>query len=214
MKYEKRYKDVLTWMESVYPELSHERQMEAEAFFPELAEPEEEKIRKALIDFFSEPGRKEYILKRFTVNDILSWLEKQSEQKSDWNEEDDQYLLICRNALAKYETTDKWDAGIISHWLEDKFKSLKPQKQDITYKDFEDIIHEIKTRIVQCNGFNRKHREEVFNLLDSLSPQNKWKPSNEQMVAIKEAMNIIGILTITGSELNSLYQDLKKLREK
>lgn len=40
-----------------------------------------------------------------------------------------------------------------------------------------------------------------------------WKPSDEQMIAIQEAMNIVGVLTITGSKINSLYQDLKKLRE-
>lgn len=49
--------------------------------FPELQESEDEMIRKAIIDFFSEPGRKEYILNGFTVDGIIAWLEKQGEQK-------------------------------------------------------------------------------------------------------------------------------------
>ena len=54
---------------------------------------------------------------------------KPCEQKSDWSKEDEQYLLVCKNALAKYQITNKWDARIISCWLEDKLKSLRPQSQ-------------------------------------------------------------------------------------
>lgn len=43
-------------------------------------------------------------------------------QKPAWSEEDEQYLLVCKNALAKYQTTDKWDASIISQWLENRLK--------------------------------------------------------------------------------------------
>ena len=54
---------------------------------------------------------------------------KKIEQPHAWSEEDDQYLLVCKNALAKYQVSDKWDATIISRWLEDKLKSIRPQKQ-------------------------------------------------------------------------------------
>ena len=49
---------------------------------------------------------------------------KRIEQKpAAWSEEDDQYLLVCKNALAKYQVSDKWDATIISRWLENKLKA-------------------------------------------------------------------------------------------
>lgn len=51
-----------------------------ETIFPELRESEDERIRKAIIDFFNEPGRKEYILNGFTVDDITAWLEKQGQK--------------------------------------------------------------------------------------------------------------------------------------
>jgi len=57
---------------------------------------------------------------------------KKIEQKSsvtEWSEDDEQYLLVCKNALRKYEVTDKWDSNIISQWLDSKLKSIKPQKQ-------------------------------------------------------------------------------------
>ena len=55
---------------------------------------------------------------------------KPCEQKpTEWSKEDGQYLLVCKNALAKYQVSDKWDATIISQWLENKLKSLRPQSQ-------------------------------------------------------------------------------------
>ena len=51
MDYKQKYKEALTWVESIYHELSHDRQMEAEAFFPELKESEDEKIRKEILSF-------------------------------------------------------------------------------------------------------------------------------------------------------------------
>lgn len=51
------------------------------SIFPELKEgDEDEVIRKAIIDFFNEPGRKKYILNGFTVNGVIAWLEKQGKQ--------------------------------------------------------------------------------------------------------------------------------------
>lgn len=44
------------------------------------------------------------------------------DEESKWTEEDEQYLLVCKNALHKYQWSDKWDADIISKWLEDKLK--------------------------------------------------------------------------------------------
>lgn len=41
----------------------------------------------------------------------------------EWDEEDDQYLLVIKNALHKYERSDKWDANIIFQWLKRKLFS-------------------------------------------------------------------------------------------
>lgn len=58
-------------------------------------------------------------------NELLALAVQEIEQKQEWSEDDEQYLLVCKNALAKYQTTDKWDANIIFHWLENKLKSLR-----------------------------------------------------------------------------------------
>ncbi len=55
-----------------------------------------------------------------TLKECLEWIE--THKSSDWTRDDEQYLLVCKNALAKYQTTDKWDASIISQWLENRLK--------------------------------------------------------------------------------------------
>ena len=77
--YEKKYKEAQKWIESIYSELSHEQQMEAEAFFHELKENEDEKIRKAMIKGLSSCGRKQW--GGFEIKAAIAWLEKQGEQK-------------------------------------------------------------------------------------------------------------------------------------
>ena len=58
----------------------------------------------------------------------ISDINSQSHWKpSAWSEEDKQYLLVCKNALYRYQSSDQWDAGIIIRWLENKLKSLIPQ---------------------------------------------------------------------------------------
>ena len=80
MDYEKKYKEAQKWIESIYSELSHEQQMEAEAFFPELKESEDEKIRGAIIHFISHtPTVPKGIIGKETM---LAWLEKQGENVS------------------------------------------------------------------------------------------------------------------------------------
>ena len=85
MDYEKKYKEAQKWIESIYSELSHEQQMEAKAFFPELKESEDERIRKAIKEAV------EYYWSDDTQarTDIFAWLEKQEGCeyiKKDWLE--------------------------------------------------------------------------------------------------------------------------------
>ena len=81
MDYEKKYKEAQGWIEKIYPTLQHEQQMEAEAFFPELAESEDEMIRKMLIKFFSKGAENNSSTNGISDKDIVAWLEKQGEQK-------------------------------------------------------------------------------------------------------------------------------------
>lgn len=87
---------------------------------------------------------------------------KSNTNSPSWSEEDEQYLLVCKNALNKYQRSDHWDANIISKWLENWLKSLRPS----------------------------------------------WKPSEEQIEALE---NSTALTEEQGAALYSLIQDLRKL---
>ena len=79
-----------------------------------------------------------------------------------------------------------------------------------------ETITKIKTAILKCNGFNREHQKEVFELLDSLKLQ--WKPDEKQFEAFGMAKNYTIKFHLDGPDdpiakiLESLYQDLLKLK--
>ena len=58
-----------------------------------------------------------------------------------------------------------------------------------------------------CANFTK---ENVIDRLKSLSPQNRWKPSDEQMHSLKQAINAFPYET---DYLELLYEQLKKLME-
>ena len=86
MDYEKKYKDALDAMKMfIYPRLGGDAKLAAEKVFPELRESEDERIRKEIIthlywaqDRGSLPND---VIQSKRVEDWISWLEKQKEQK-------------------------------------------------------------------------------------------------------------------------------------
>ena len=109
---------------------------------------------------------------------------------TEWSEEDEQFLLVCKNALRKYQTSDHWDANIISNWLEKRLKSLRP-KPKVDSVEYE-------------RGF-----------LAGQGSIQHWKPSEEQMKVLKDAIIYVesseSNFKGSGSHLESLYEQLKKL---
>lgn len=75
MDYKEKYQEAKSWIESIYPDLSHELQMQAEAFFPELYD---EKMRAMAIKAVYAPEAQSCI-KSWGINpdDVIAWLEKQ-----------------------------------------------------------------------------------------------------------------------------------------
>ena len=117
---------------------------EIENIFPELKESEDERMRKALIRFFQWFPYDRLNDENLKPKEAIAWLEKQGEQKPKWGDDDEQYLLVCKNALRKYQVSDKWDADIISKWLEDKLKQGE-QKPKWTEEDEERLQSCIST---------------------------------------------------------------------
>jgi len=71
--------------------------------FPELAESEDERIRKALIDYLDDANKAdENPLQSYGIHidKAIDWLEKQDKQESKWTDEDGYNLQCC---IAKAE---------------------------------------------------------------------------------------------------------------
>lgn len=114
--YDKAIEKIMYVMQhGVSPVLNKE---DLQDIFPELKESKDERIRNQIINFIEEYGNPIHCEWQ---KDWIAWLKKQA-PKPKWSDDDEQYLLVCKNALRKYQVSDKWDAEIISKWLEDKLK--------------------------------------------------------------------------------------------
>ena len=83
MDYEKKYKEALKDMRAIYPNLKGDAKLAVEHAFPELAESEDERIRKGIIEIIkvvSGPDCDVYLNEK-KQEKYLAWLEKQKEQK-------------------------------------------------------------------------------------------------------------------------------------
>lgn len=76
--YEKKYKEALGWMQSVYPTMTGADKEDAEHFFPELKESKDEKIKKVIRGWiYTRPAS--FFDNGISKEEILSWLEKQGD---------------------------------------------------------------------------------------------------------------------------------------
>ena len=126
--YEKpEYKDILPYVESDY-----------KAMFPELAESEDEKVRKGLINgfkFYSDQecwGTEKFHLK---IKDIIAWLEKQGKNNMGISEATKKELEDNLNNALKKETLESWNKFLYEHKPVDK---IYPQ---FTFDDVLAIQH-------------------------------------------------------------------------
>ena len=133
MDYEKKYKNALNWIESIYPTLQHEQQMEAEGVFSELAESEDERIRKELIKEIK--GSEMRLFETVSNDEFVAWLEKQGKSKEKPTKE--QVWDYCSKISHEW-----WQA------IMDKWKTLTDEEKDkynqfIGFNDFSDILMNI-----------------------------------------------------------------------
>ncbi len=98
-----------------------------DAIVPELAEPEDERIRKTLVAFFTDWHKTRSHCWGISVPEILDWLENQAEQKHAWDENDE----ACANMILRGLEQDKIDSPDYSRFfarLIDWLKSLKERR--------------------------------------------------------------------------------------
>lgn len=155
------------------------------------------------------------------------------EQKSVWSEEDEIMIKVL-DSIIRYivEIVDK-DAlerfGTNREELLSWLKSLKDrvgcEANFTTTKEWSEedgkILNSLISSLARIGASTRTDSTSInytfskeIDWLKSLRPQNQWKPSDEQMVAINTAINVLGKGTLNGKQLINLREELQKLMEK
>ena len=194
-----------------------------ETLIPELAENEDERIRKAIICGMNAlKGQKMETFAGIPINDCLAWLKKQKEQKpAEWSEEDEEALDMCLDAIP---TRWKTKSGILlTKWLKDNIHPHPKQEWSEEDKKMLDAIIDMVSNSLyeplcpregmlawlkslpqrfSLSSWGEEIRDGFFGKFN----HDSWKPSEEQMEALKHYVDT----TIDG-EIELLYNDLKKL---
>jgi hypothetical protein len=208
-------KEAIEVIKKNWPDSSFTMLREAlETLIPELKEDDGEKIRKYLVErMISVYGEDSYTPEGIKVKDIIAWLEKQSKQKpAEWSREDECAINVLRNIIKKSEIID---SIIYTDSVKEKLyawlKSLKDRVQPKVEWSEEDerMYQSIIDDTVQENQLDIKQ----IDWLKSLRFQKKWKPSEELITYLYEAIDIIeeqekySIVTA----LRELLEQLKQL---
>ena len=142
----KAYDEALKWMRELYPGLHGATKEDAEHYFPELRESEDERIRKGLVKLLT-VASEAYIVESTGIKkeSYLAYLEKQ-EQKPAWSEEDDDWVSNFERLLEFAYEHDPHGLGKIciagKVWLNDRLKAFRP-----SWKPSEDQIAALKWQV-------------------------------------------------------------------
>ena len=164
-----------------------------EALAPELKESEDERIRKRLIEYFEgfRICNAKVKWEGLTVQDVLAWLEKQKDLTTENIYKHSRERMSFWNGQQKKQKPAEWsdeDEEMIKMILGD----LEWERRNTTVD--KDI---------------RLYDEKIA-WLKSLKPH--WKPSEEQMEALRRVVNKLAKTDVADSvRLSIMYDNLKKL---
>lgn len=190
--------------------------------FPELAESEDKRIRKAIIKIIGDiDGGFKFEKYGILKKDALAWLIKETKGNEReipnyaWSGEDEDYRLNANVAFDDY--FEKEYAGALRNWLNSIKERVQPQNI-VYYNPYKEVVESIAE---MCKHYDKASHSGLRDFYDdvkvkckdakeyeSLYPQSTWKPSDEQMERLEGAINSLPHQEV----LYSLYQDLKKLK--
>ena len=156
---------------------------------------------------------------------VIKWLEgnPQLEQKPTWSEEDEYQIntilhgLDLKRGLYKKEGNKVEEERYSTqyNWLNSLKDRVQPQQKQ-EWSEYDKIQLSEAIQMIEANGTWIRSEDavkKVSNWLKSLKPQNRWKPSEEQMSMLLAVLNDSNNITAESVHiaLKSLYNDLKKL---
>ena len=166
------------------------------------------------------------LCKPYPAFQIITLSSELKESEDAWSEEDEaiyygvieteQYMLDVVNGIKKFNVGNisiKEECTRELNWLKSLKNKVQPQsKQEWSEEDKEKMrsiflgIEAYCPSIIYGND-----KEEVLSWLKSLKDRYTWKPSDEQIVALKHASNDCSIAFADMKILATLYEQLKAL---
>lgn len=146
--------------------------------------------------------------------DWIKSLKYRIQPKQEWSEEDKNILKAIHNSI-DVECLSKNGVEYLDmiYW----FRSLKDRVQLQPKQEWSEVdelkIGDIHDAITLDDELEESYKEKLHNFLKFLCSQNTWKPSNEQMEALKVSIYDTIPSKEVMSKVESLYYDLKKLKE-
>lgn len=147
--YEQKYKAALGWMRGMYDGLHGKTKEEAEKYFPELKESDDEKVKRIIHSISNKISfhlHNIFTEEEFQCFDAWSnaWLEKQG--KSKWTDEDEERLQSCIIALQGKGLMGGVDT-VDTKWL----KSLKQRIHVSSAKNCKnDTLYDLLRKMPSC----------------------------------------------------------------
>ena len=158
------YDEALNWMRTIYPTLSGADKEDAEHFFPDRRDSEDERIRKSIIHILQVGG----YMSPEEKDKVFAYLEKQKEQKSAQTDDEKEYIRTIK--------------GIISDFIRDK----KPE--DVAY--YQRIYDWLDGRhIEQEKEVKDPFDEEQFRRGYEAGKKDAEKEINTQLLHWRERVN-------------------------
>ena len=203
--------------------------------FPELKESKNEGIREALLNYLKEASYgKTLVVSTLDYKRWADWLEKQGEQKPYGQRQECSncqfnYAGECKGSCAMKRGEQKpavemktpeeslgIDSDTYNKIVDDCiYGEQKPAwSEEDEYTLGETIQHlEELIRIDKAKhcGVDVQYYQRDIDWLKSLRPKSTWKPSDEQMDALKHAFNDGSIVFADMKILATLYEQLKAL---
>lgn len=183
-------------------------------------ESEDERIREWLVYYFKAIGKSWLHHRDISIEQILAYLEKQKEQKPEWNANDKAFIKDCARILDENGYTAS--AERLLSMFGQKPVSISCGHENDAEWDQEDkekivTISEIIehcTTIPYSGGtltLNKEYKKELLCFIRTLRPS--WKPSKEQMNSLLNSEGILRSLQYDEHAKNiaELYEQLKKL---
>ena len=151
-------------------------------------------------------------------DECIDWLEKQAEQKP-WSEEDEEIYRKCicamRASACGFPEEEKF-VEQVDNWLKSLKDRVQPQPKQEWSEEDEVLLKlslENLTELKDRFGEDYGRVGDCINWLKYLKDRYTWKPSEEYIDLINEAIGFFGAHSAKGMLMMDLRNNINKLRE-